>query len=65
MGSNPSREIPLLGFAHPVEGNIFQVLKTRLGMGRIRGLRVEETAKMALSCILYKSWAIDPFLYKL
>ena len=31
---------------------IFQVLKTHLGMGRIRGFRGEETAKMALSCIL-------------
>ena len=31
---------------------IFQVLKTHLGMGHIRGFRGEETAKMALSCIL-------------
>ena len=51
MGSNPSREIPLLGFAHPVEGNIFQVPKTHLGMGRIRGHRREEMAKLALSCV--------------
>ena len=25
MGSNPSRVIPLLGIAHPVEGILFQV----------------------------------------
>ena len=31
---------------------LFQVSKTHLGMGRIRDLRGEETAKMALSCIL-------------
>ena len=31
---------------------IFQVPKTHLGMGRIRGLRGEETTKMAFSCIL-------------
>ena len=31
---------------------IFQVPKTHLGMGCIRGLIGEETAKIALSCIL-------------
>ena len=31
---------------------IFQVPKTHLGMGRIQGLRSEEMAKLALSCIL-------------
>ena len=31
---------------------IFQVPKTHLGMGRIWGLRSEEMAKLALSCIL-------------
>ena len=30
---------------------IFQVPKTHLGMGRIWGLRSEEMAKLALSCI--------------
>ena len=44
---------------------IFQVLKTHLGMGRIRGLRNEEMAKLALSCVFVKFWARDPFLYKL
>ena len=53
MGSNTSREIPLLGFAHPIEGNIFQVPKTHLGMGRIRGHRREEMAKLALSCVFF------------
>ena len=33
---------------------IFQVLKMHLGMGRIRGLRSEEMAKLALSCISCK-----------
>ena len=31
---------------------LFQVPRTHLGMGRIRGLRGEERAKLALSCIL-------------
>ena len=31
---------------------IFQVPKTHFGRGRIRGLRSEEMAKLALSCIL-------------
>ena len=65
MRSNPSREIPLLGIAHLVEGICFQVPKTHLGMGRIRGLRSEEMAKLALSCIFVKFWTRDPVLYKL
>ena len=36
VGSNPSRKIPLLGIAHPVEGiHLFQVLKVHPRMGRI------------------------------
>ena len=49
MGSNPCREIPLLGVAHPVEGiYLFQVLKVHPRMGRIRDRRGEELAKLAL-----------------
>ena len=44
---------------------IFQVPKTHLGMGRIRGLRREEMTKLALSCIFVKFWTRDPVLYKL
>ena len=44
---------------------IFQVPKTYLGMGLIRGLRSEEMAKLALSCIFVKLWTRDPVLYKL
>ena len=44
---------------------IFQVPKTHLGMERIRYLRGEETAKVALSCIFVKFWVRDPVLYKL
>ena len=35
---------------------LFQVPKTHAGMGRIRSLRGEEMAKMALSCIFVKFW---------
>ena len=31
VGSNPSREIPLLGFVHLVEGNIFSGTEDVLG----------------------------------
>ena len=44
---------------------IFQVPKTHLGMGHIRGLRGEEMAKLALSCIFVKFWARDPVLCEL
>ena len=44
---------------------IFQVLKTHLRMGRIRGLRGEETAQLTLSCIFVKFWARDPVLGEL
>ena len=44
---------------------IFQVSKTHLEMGRIRGLRSKEMAKLALSCIFVKFLTRDPVLYKL
>ena len=37
VGSNPSREIPLMGFAHPVEGNTFSGTKDGLGDGTHSG----------------------------
>ena len=40
MGSNPCRKFSLLGFAHPVEGSLFQVQgaigKATLIRGRVR-----------------------------
>ena len=44
---------------------IFQVPNKHLRMGRIRALRSEEMAKLALSCNFLKLWARDPFLFKL
>ena len=40
---------------------LFQVPKAHLGMGRIRGLRSEQMAKLALSCNFVKFWPRDPF----
>ena len=68
MGSNPSREISLLGIAHPVMGIYFSGTEDVLGDGTHPGFRGEELAKLALSCIFLffvKFWARDPFLYKL
>ena len=31
VGSNPSREIPLLGIAHPIEGNTISGTEDALG----------------------------------
>ena len=64
-GSNPSREIPLLGIAHPVVGIYFSGTEDALGNMTHSGPRSEEMAKLALSCIFVKFWARDPFLYKL
>ena len=44
---------------------IFQVPKTHLGMGRIRGLRSEECPSWPYLVFLVKFWARDPVLYKL
>ena len=44
---------------------LFQVPKTHLGMGLIRGLRSEEMAKLALSCVIVTFGARNPVLYKL
>ena len=61
MGSNPCRIIPLLGFAHPIEGKkLFQVLKVHLGMGRIRDLRDEEMAICGLVMYFCKNLGKRP-----
>ena len=51
MGSNPGREISLLGIAHPVVGIYFSGTEDILGDGMHPGFRGEELAKLALSCI--------------
>ena len=60
MGSNPCRRLSLLGIAHSVEGNLFQVLKVHLGMRHIRGLRDEEMAIGGLVIYFYKSLGKRP-----
>ena len=49
MGSNPGREISLLGIAHPVVGIYFSSTEDVLGDGTHPGFRGEELAKLALS----------------
>ena len=41
VGSNPCREIHLLGIAHPVVGKCFQALEVYRGMKRIQDLNGE------------------------
>ena len=47
-GSNPCRKLSLLGFAHPIEGSLFQVhgvyRRTALTIGRV----LEESRVVAL-----------------
>ena len=45
MGSNPCREIHLLGIAHLVVGKYFQALEVYWGMERIQDLSGEEKAR--------------------
>ena len=56
MGSNPCRNLSLLGFAHPVEGSPFQVqgvcMRTVLARGRV----LEESQIVALVLILYNMY---------
>ena len=54
MGSNPYRIIPLLGFAHPVEGKLFKVHGVFRQTSLLRGCDYEAGRTMALihvSCI--------------
>ena len=48
MGSNPRRKLSLLGFAHPVEGSLFQVQGVYRRTTLIRGRVLEESRVMAL-----------------
>ena len=67
MGSNPSREIPLLGIAHPFSGPPFSSIEDALGDGMHFGaLEAKKWPnRPSLVFFLYKLWARDPFLYKL
>ena len=51
MGSNPCREIQLLGIAHLVVGKTFQIPEVRRATKFIRGLRGGVEARLGL--ILY------------
>ena len=53
MESNPSREISLLGIAHPVVGIYFSGTEDVLGDVTHPGFRGEVLAKLALSCIFF------------
>ena len=48
MGSNPCRKLSLLGFAHPVEGSLFQVQGVYRRTELTRGLVLEESRVVAL-----------------
>ena len=56
MGSNPCRRLSLLGFAHPIEGSLFQVQgvfgKTTLTRGRF----LEESRIVALVDTFYNMY---------
>ena len=49
MGSNPHRKLSLLGFAHPIEGSLFQVQGVHKGMTLTRGRILEENRIVALA----------------
>ena len=51
-GSNPRRKLSLLGFAHPVEGSLFQVQGVYRRMTLTRGLVLEESRVVALVFVL-------------
>ena len=63
MGSNPCREIQLLGIAHSVVGKTFQVPEVRRATKFIRGLRGGVKARLGLIFVSCKSWVENPFLY--
>ena len=63
MGSNPSRKIPLLGIAHPVEGkNYFRYQRRTWGWDASETLEAKKWSYVALLCIFVKIWAKDPIL---
>ena len=48
MGSNPCRKLSLLGFAHPIEGSLFQVQGVYRRTVLTRGRMLEESRVVAL-----------------
>ena len=48
MGSNPGRKLSLLGFAHLVEGSLFQVQGVCTRTALVRGRILEESQIVAL-----------------
>ena len=52
VGSNPCRLIPLLGFAHPVEGKLFQVQEVFKQTTLLRGRDYEASRTMVLIHVL-------------
>ena len=48
MGSNPGRKLSLLGFAHPVEGSLFQVQGVCMRTARAKDRILEERQIVAL-----------------
>ena len=49
MGSNLCRKLSLLGFAHPVEGSLFQVQRVYRRTTLTRGHVLEESRHVALA----------------
>ena len=56
MGNNPSRVIPLLGIAHPIEGILFQVQGVHKRTTLTRGRVLEESQIVALAFSLYNMY---------
>ena len=52
MGSNPSRKLSLLGFAHPVEGSPFQV-QGAIGKAAVTRGHVLEESRLVALILLY------------
>ena len=66
MGSNPSREIPLLGIAHPVDGIYFSGTEDALGNGTHSGPYKRRNDQSGLILYFVKILGKRPiFLYKL
>ena len=60
MGSNPRGILSLLALLTLSREKLFQVLKVHLGMGRIRGLRDEETTIYGLVMYFCKNLGKRP-----
>ena len=55
MGSNPSRKLSLLGFAHPIEGSPFQV-QGAIGKVALTKDRVLEESQLVALILLYNMY---------